>query len=73
MIFFFMTILQDKELAEEIKSLQPMAHLMLVDEGFHIDNSSPNLGDSRDDYLVTQLHEQNCSAVSLSVSSGDQL
>ncbi|XP_044173295.1 uncharacterized protein LOC122957321 [Acropora millepora] len=42
-----MKILQDKELAEEIKSLQPPAHVMMVDGDFHIDNSGPNLGDSR--------------------------
>lgn len=68
-----MKILQDKELAEEIKNLQPPAHVMMVDGDFHIDTSGPSLGDSREEYLVTQLQEPNCSAVSLSVASGDQL
>lgn len=38
-----MKILQDKELVEEIKNLQPSAHV-LVDGDFHIDNSGPNVG-----------------------------
>ena len=41
-----MKILQDKELAEEIKTLPPPTHVMMVGGDFHIDNSGPNLGHS---------------------------
>ena len=45
-----MTTSQAKELAEEIKSLPPPAHVMFGGD-FHIDNSGPNLGDSNEEYL----------------------
>lgn len=46
-----MKILQDKELAEEIKTLPPPTHVMMVGGDFHIDHSGPNLGDSSEEYL----------------------